>query len=133
MQFVKFIVTYREGNCKNIVNKPGNFDYNDCIMRVREGCPLSISSETVQRLAVLSRLELTRTEQEQLSAELETVVNYMDMLAQLPAEAAAQDAPDALHNVLRDDRAICSADRSVLLSNAPCTDGATLSVPKTVD
>lgn len=92
---------------------------------------MSISNETMERMATLSKLELSQAELEQLSGELETIVNYMDILSQLPAENAEQTSP--LHNVFREDRVICSPDCTALLSNAPKTDGETLVVPKTVD
>ena len=95
---------------------------------------MSISKETMERMAALSKLELSQQELEQLSGELETIVDYMDMLAQLPVESAeVAGAASPLHNVYREDRVICSPDRAVLLSNAPETDGETLTVPKTVD
>ena len=95
---------------------------------------MSVNKETVNRLAALSMLELTDAETQQLSCELETIVDYMDMLAQLPVESAeVAGAASPLHNVYREDRVICSPDRAVLLSNAPETDGETLTVPKTVD
>lgn len=95
---------------------------------------MKIGSEQVERIAALSKLELSQTELEQLSVELETIVDYMDMLSQLPAESAeVAGTASPLHNVFRDDRVICSQDRSALLLNAPETDGETLTVPKTVD
>ena len=95
---------------------------------------MSISKETMEHLAALSKLELSQSELAQLSGELETIVNYMDILSQLPVEGAecAGQEP-TLHNVFREDRVICSQNRTALLSNAPETDGETLTVPKTVD
>lgn len=95
---------------------------------------MNISKETMERMAALSKLELSQTELEQLSSELETIVNYMDILSQLPVESADRAEPIfLLHNVLREDRVISGENRAVLLSNAPATDGETLVVPKTVD
>lgn len=95
---------------------------------------MSIQKETVERMAALSKLELSQFELEQLSGELETIVDYMDILSQLPAEGAeCAEAATPLHNVFREDRVIVSPERSVLLANAPETDGETLAVPKTVD
>ena len=95
---------------------------------------MKISSESTARLATLSKLELSPSELTQLSFELETVVNYVDILSQLPPETAeyTQAAPPP-RNVFREDRVICGCDRAELLSNAPETDGETLAVPKTVD
>lgn len=95
---------------------------------------MNISKETIERIAALSKLNLSQTELNQLSGELETIVSYMDILSQLPVEntECAAQTP-LLHNALRKDCVICSEDRAVLLSNAPETDGETLMVPKTVD
>lgn len=95
---------------------------------------MSITNETVDRMAALSRLELSRQEREQLAGELETIVSYMDILSQLPiGEEEPAGEGSVLCNVLREDRALCSMDRSQLLSNAPLTDGETLLVPRAVD
>lgn len=91
---------------------------------------MSVSKETVQRLAALSMLELTDAETQQLSDELETIVDYMNILSQLPC---AQAEPAAPGHLLREDRVISSRDRSELLANAPAHDGETLLVPKTVE
>lgn len=95
---------------------------------------MSITRETMERMVALSKLELSQTELEQLSGELKTIVNYMDILSQLPTESTeSTEASSPLHNVVREDRVIGSPDRAVLLSNAPETNGETLAVPKTVD
>ena len=95
---------------------------------------MKIETEQIEHLAALSKLELSQSELAQLSGELETIVNYMGILSQLSVETADPiDPPLSLHNVLREDRITCSQDRADLLSNAPETDGETLTVPKTVD
>ena len=94
---------------------------------------MSICKETMERLAALAKLELSPAEQEQFSGQLETIVNYMNILAQIPGEDTAAAPSNGLRNVLREDRVISGLDRSKLLSNAPETDGVTLTVPKTVE
>lgn len=95
---------------------------------------MSIQKETVDRMAALSRLELSEPEREQLTAELETIVSYMDILSQLPVgDEAPSGEGFTLRNVLREDQVLCSMDRAQLLSNAPLTDGETLLVPRAVD
>lgn len=91
---------------------------------------MSVSKETVERLASLSMLELTGAEMQQLSDELETIVDYMNILSQLPCVDAA---PTATAHALREDRVIPSRKRAELLANAPAHDGETLLVPKTVE
>lgn len=94
---------------------------------------MSITKEMVDRMAVLSRLKLSETEREQLAGELETIVNYMDILSQLPVGEEPSGEGFTLRNVLREDQVLCSMDRAQLLSNAPLTDGETLLVPKAMD
>lgn len=91
---------------------------------------MSVSKETVERLAALSMLELTDAETQRLSGELETIVDYMNILSQLPCVEAESAAP--VH-ALREDRVIPSRERAELLANAPVHDGETLLVPKTVE
>ncbi len=95
---------------------------------------MNVSNQMMARLATLSKLELSKEESEQISGQLETIVNYMDILAKLPSELENCEAQtELLHNVFREDRVIGSSDRAELLSNAPKTDGVTLSVPKAVE
>ena len=95
---------------------------------------MNINSQMMARLAALSKLELSQEELEQLSSELETIVDYMDILSQFPTEhtdCEVQNTP--LHILFREDRVIGSYNRAELLSNAPETNGVTLTVPKTVE
>ena len=94
---------------------------------------MRICTETMERLAALSKLELSATELAQLSGELETIIDYMNILAQIPGEDAGTAPFNGLRNVLREDKMISGINRSELLSNAPETDGVTLTVPKTVE
>lgn len=93
-----------------------------------------ISKEILAQLSRLSKLELSEQEQQKLTDELQTVINYMQKLSLLPEE----DTNPADHavtpcNVFREDRVICSQNRSELLLCAPATNGETFTVPKTVD
>lgn len=91
---------------------------------------MSVNKETVERLAALSMLELTETETRQLSRELETIVDYMNILSQLPCVEVEFDSPCPS---LREDRVAPSRDRADLLAHAPAHDGETFLVPKTVE
>lgn len=95
---------------------------------------MHIPKETMKHISALSRLELSQIELEQFSGELEIIMNYVDILSQLPAENTEYiQPPTLLHNVFREDRAAESPDRAVLLANAPEADGETFTVPKIVD
>ena len=95
---------------------------------------MNITREMVARIADLAQLELTEPEKTRLTAELETIVGYMDALKRLPVENA--EPPGCVvpvKNVLREDEARPSLDRAGLLKNAPAHDGACFLVPKTVE
>lgn len=95
---------------------------------------MSIDMETMERMASLAKLQLTQEEAQQLSRELETIVEYMDILSQLPTEQTDPfDQSSEPHNILREDCVHRSMERADLLSNAPDSDGATLAVPKAVE
>ena len=95
---------------------------------------MSVSKKTVQRIAALSKINLSEQEIELISGELEAIVKYLDMLSNLPAkEENLTDHGFSPCNVLREDRVIPSHERSSLLANAPETDGATFSVPSIMD
>ena len=89
-----------------------------------------VSKETMERLATLSMLELTDAETQQLSAELDSIADYMNILAQLPCVDTQTDTAPL---TLRPDWVLPSLERTELLANAPAHDGETLLVPKTVE
>lgn len=95
---------------------------------------MNITTETVDRISALSRLELAEGEQEQMAAELGSIVTYMEILNQLPTEGV-EPLSHALpvENVLREDTVLPSLDRAELLDNAPASDGAFFLVPRTVE
>lgn len=95
---------------------------------------MNITTETVDRISALARLELAAGEKKQTAAELESILTYMELLNQLPTE----DVEPLSHafpvkNVLREDTVIPSLPRAELLSNAPASDGAFFLVPRTVE
>ena len=93
-----------------------------------------VTTELVERLALLSRLLLPREEQEKMTGELERILGYMDVLKKLDTSGAETLAEsDGLKNVLREDEVIPSQDREELLSNASASDGETFLVPKAVE
>lgn len=95
---------------------------------------MKIMSDTLDYLTTLSRLDLPVEERDQVVAELEKIVTYMDLLEELPTEGVeplTHIVP--LRNVLREDTVRPSYLRDELLSCAPAVkDGAYL-VPRTVE
>lgn len=89
----------------------------------------------VDSVANLARLELTDEEKNSLSADMEGIVSYVDMLSELDVdgiEPTAHAVP--LTNVLRDDQAGESFPRDVFIANAPDSiDDELIKVPKVID
>lgn len=85
-------------------------------------------------MAILARLDLTPDEQEQLTGQLDRILDYMDKLNELDTENVEpmSHAVDVV-NVLRPDRAVNQPRTEDLLSNAPARDDDFLSVPKIIE
>ncbi len=85
-------------------------------------------------MAVLARLDLTPDEQEQLTGQLDRILDYMDKLNELDTENVEpmSHAVDVV-NVLRPDRAVNQPRTEDLLRNAPARDDDFLSVPKIIE
>lgn len=95
---------------------------------------MNITPETVDRVSALSRLKLTEGEKEQMAAELESIVTYMEILNQLPTEGVEPlSHVYPVKNVLREDTVLPSQSRAELLANAPASDGEFFLVPRTVE
>lgn len=95
---------------------------------------MKITAELVDYISALSRLSLEQGEKETMTAELERIVSYMDVLGRLDtAGVEPMSHVFPVKNVLRPDEAAPSQDRAELLANAPVPDGEAFLVPKTVE
>ena len=95
---------------------------------------MRITTEMVDYISQLSRLSLPEEEKEAMTAQLERIVDYMDVLNQLDtADIEPMSHVFPVKNVLRPDVVEPSADRAELLKNAPVPDEAAFLVPKTVE
>ena len=95
---------------------------------------MNITPELVEHIADLSRLELAAGEKRDMTAELERIVAYMDVLDKLDTtgvEPMSHVFP--VKNVLREDEAAPSQDRAELLAGSPAPDREAFLVPKTVE
>ncbi|MDE6281907.1 MAG: Asp-tRNA(Asn)/Glu-tRNA(Gln) amidotransferase subunit GatC [Oscillospiraceae bacterium] len=95
---------------------------------------MKITTELVDYISELSRLELEAGEKRDMTAELERIVAYMDVLNQLDTtgvEPMSHVFP--VKNVLREDEVVPSQDRSELLAGSPAPDGEAFLVPKAVE
>lgn len=93
-----------------------------------------IDVNMVDYIAGLSRLELQAGETQAMTAELEQIIAYMDVLNRLDTtgvEPMSHVFP--VKNVLREDIAAPSQDRGELLAGSPGGDEEAFLVPKTVE
>ncbi len=95
---------------------------------------MKITTELVDYISELSRLELEAGEKRDMTAELERIVAYMDVLNQLDtAGVEPMSHVFPVKNVLREDEVTPSQDRAELLAGSPAGDGEAFLVPKAVE
>lgn len=94
---------------------------------------MEISRESVLHIAELSRLALTEEELSRMQRELADILTYMKTIDELTHDGAEPTAGAPLSNITRADEIAPSADRELLLKNAPHHTDETIVVPKTVE
>lgn len=95
---------------------------------------MNITAELVDYLAGLSRLEVQEGERQAMTAELERILAYMEVLNRLDTQGVEpMSHVFPVKNVLREDEVIPSQDRAELLAGSPAPDGEAFLVPKTVE
>jgi aspartyl-tRNA(Asn)/glutamyl-tRNA(Gln) amidotransferase subunit C len=98
------------------------------------GIRLKITKEQVEHVAHLARLNLTDEEKEQMTKDLEAIIDFADQLNALDIENVEPTAHVIpIQNVFRKDEVRESLDRDELLKNAPSQKDGCFSVPKIVE
>ncbi|BBF45425.1 aspartyl-tRNA(Asn) amidotransferase subunit C [Lachnospiraceae bacterium KM106-2] len=95
---------------------------------------MKITDETIKYVSALAKLELTKEEAANAKKDLESILNYMDIMNELDTsgvEPMSHAFP--LINVFREDEVQNEADRENLLKNAPVQKDGCFVVPKTVE
>ena len=95
---------------------------------------MKITEELVDYVSELSRLKLPEAEKAAMAAELEKIVDYMDVLSGLDTtgvEPLSHVFP--VKNVLRADEIQPSYGRDALLAGASASDGEAFLVPRAVE
>lgn len=91
---------------------------------------MKITTELVDYLSELSRLEPADGEKQAMTAELERIVACMDVLNRLDTDGVEpMSHVFPVKNALREDEAAPSLDRGELLALAPASDGEAFLVP----
>jgi len=95
---------------------------------------MKITREDVQRVATLARLRLTSEEETSLTAQLDSILLYMDKLNELDTSQVEPftHAVD-LVNALREDLVTNQPNAEALLANAPEKDETFFKVPKIIE
>ncbi|MBM4261956.1 MAG: Asp-tRNA(Asn)/Glu-tRNA(Gln) amidotransferase subunit GatC [Deltaproteobacteria bacterium] len=95
---------------------------------------MKLSRDEVQRVALLARLRLTASEEEQLAEQLGAILEYMEQLNQLDITGVEpfSHANDAV-TALREDKEVNQPNADALLANAPERDGSFFKVPKIIE
>lgn len=95
---------------------------------------MKITREEVQRVATLARLELSPTEAEALTLQLDKILQYMEKLNELDTTTVEPLAHVVdIVNVFREDRVLNAPAADALLANAPATEQGFLKVPKIIE
>ena len=95
---------------------------------------MEITEKRGDYVSALSRLKLPEEEKTRMTAELQTIVTYMDVLETLDTDGVEpMSHVFPVKNVLRADEVQPSFPREELLKNAPGGDEEAFLVPKAVD
>ena len=101
-----------------------------------------VSQEEVRHVADLANLELTAEELPRMARDLDAVLGYIDQLNELDTSMVAPMAqvaealgltPAQNGETLRRDEIQPSLDRSLVMAEAPETDGRFFKVPKVIE
>lgn len=94
---------------------------------------VNLSRQTVEHVAMLARLELTESEIETYTGQLNAILDHAEMLKKLDTdnvEPTAHAMP--IYNVLRDDEIKLGIEQEKALANAPEAEDGFFRVPKIV-
>ena len=95
---------------------------------------LKISSREVEYVAHLARLEITDSEKEKFTAQLNDILLYIDKLNELDTKGVEpMSHAIAVTNAFREDKILDSIGTENSLANAPDARGEFFRVPKVID
>lgn len=95
---------------------------------------MKITTDDVRYVANLARLNVTDNEAEKLTSEMESIINFANMLSELDTSSVAPtNHAMKVENVFREDIVGESYNREDILKNAPSQDSGCYSVPKVVE
>ena len=94
----------------------------------------TISSETMDYVGILAKLELSLEEKEAARKDMERMLDYIDMLNELDtSQVEPMSHVFPVYNVFREDVVVNEDQRDEILVNAPEQKDGQFQVPKTVE
>jgi aspartyl-tRNA(Asn)/glutamyl-tRNA(Gln) amidotransferase subunit C len=95
---------------------------------------LKLSSQEVEYVANLARLEITDAEKEKFTSQLNNILLYIDKLNELDTKGVEpMSHAIGVTNAFREDKILSSIGTEQTLANAPDARGEFFRVPKVID
>ena len=95
---------------------------------------MKITTDEVKYVANLAKLYVDEAEAEKLTTEMESIINFADMLSEIDTESVAPtNHAMKVQNVFREDIVTNGDDRENIIKNAPAKKDGSFMVPKTVE
>lgn len=92
-----------------------------------------ISDETIEYVGILAKLELSEKEKEEAKADMEKMLDYIDVLNELDTDGIEpMSHVFPVNNVFREDVVTNGDGSSDKLANAPLMKDQSFKVPKTI-
>ncbi len=93
-----------------------------------------VSREEVERVAALARLSLDASEAQRAAVEMEALLDYVAVLANIDTEGVPPTSHVlSLATPLRDDAVTEALDPELAIANAPEREGTAFVVPRVID
>ena len=95
---------------------------------------MKINDDTIQYVAALAKLKLSKEEKEKAKQDLGNILEYITTMNELDTDDIEPlSHVHSIRNVFREDSVENEANRDCLLSNAPAQKDGCFMVPKTVE
>jgi aspartyl-tRNA(Asn)/glutamyl-tRNA(Gln) amidotransferase subunit C len=106
----------------------------ECYKSKKGGINVKITKEQVEHVANLARLNLTEEEKEQMTTDMEVIIEFANRINEINIDNTNPTAHIIpINNVFREDTVNPSFSRDELLSNAPNKENGCFSVPRIVE
>jgi aspartyl/glutamyl-tRNA(Asn/Gln) amidotransferase, C subunit len=95
---------------------------------------MSVTEDTVRKVANLARIQIQEGEAERLTGELSQIMDWIDLLGRCDTTSVAPLAGVTVDEMpMRPDEVVMTNNRDDVLANAPAQDEGYFVVPKVVE